>query len=158
MNIRKYLHSFFAGEMNQLINERCQCPPEVKRDMMAKHRDLKVAELEALAVLTTHPMNEASDYILGMMGKDALAEFLGRLRYIDARAADYLANAKPPVAAQSSVSYSAQGVDSELAVCKAYQSGRCVVQQRDTGVCTWDPAKWKSCNVVTENRKFYGTW
>jgi len=43
-------------------------------------------------------------------------------------------------------------------LCKAYQSGNCVVQQRDTGPCTWDPANWENCNVVLENKKFHGTW
>ncbi|RPI33006.1 MAG: hypothetical protein EHM70_07345 [Chloroflexota bacterium] len=40
-------------------------------------------------------------------------------------------------------------------MCKAFQSGRCVVRQVDTGPCTWNPKDWKNCNVVKENQYFH---
>lgn len=41
--------------------------------------------------------------------------------------------------------------------CKAFKSGRCVINGVDTGECDWNPANWQSCGVVIENRK-YGNW
>jgi HEAT repeat protein len=41
--------------------------------------------------------------------------------------------------------------------CKAFKDGRCVVQGRDTGPCSWNPEQWEACSVVIENKK-YGTW
>lgn len=43
-------------------------------------------------------------------------------------------------------------------LCKAYKSGRCIVMEKDTGPCTWKPEDWATCNVVIENKKFYGSW
>jgi len=43
-------------------------------------------------------------------------------------------------------------------ICKAFRDGHCIVQGKDTGLCTWDPQNWEACSVVIENKKFYGTW
>ena len=42
-------------------------------------------------------------------------------------------------------------------VCKAFKAGRCVVQEKDTGPCDWEPSDWRHCGVVIENQK-YGSW
>ena len=56
------------------------------------------------------------------------------------------------------VSTPVQTVSGPSRLCKVYQSGNCVIQQRDTGPCTWVPENWENCNVVLENKKFHGTW
>ena len=43
-------------------------------------------------------------------------------------------------------------------ICKAFKTGRCVVRGTDSGSCTWNPSDWQNCNVVIENKKFYGEW
>jgi len=124
-----------------------RCSPTLKMVMMAQNPGLKVAQMEALTWLTTASLKEASAAICPMMGKTTLEDFITRLRTVDPIAADYLAQASSP-----------PGETKGTTQCKAYQSGHCVVQGKDTGPCSWTPSDWESCNVVGENRKFYGTW
>ena len=45
-------------------------------------------------------------------------------------------------------------------ICKAYVNGRCINQQNgtDTGPCSWQPANWQNCAVVSSCKAVYGKW
>ena len=120
-------HLFPAtGETTSATRDAYRCQPSLKLSMIAQYPDLKVADLEALTWLTTHPIKEASKAILGFMGKNSLQVFIDRLRAFDVKAADYLAemSATMPIGPAE---------DAPLGPCKAYQGGRCVVREQDIG-------------------------
>lgn len=61
------------------------------------------------------------------------------------------ASSPTPAKASSPTPAKASSPKPATATCRAYVSGRCVVQGRDGGPCSSNPESWQSCSVVAQN-------